>query len=92
MIVTLHLYRSKVFLCFWNHKLLANKNIVIVCKNSVIDFSSASSFVNEGANGIAIGNNPDRIKKSPKIIREPLNRNTRGVGADSTPEQGRYPL
>ncbi len=48
--------------------LLANKNIVIVGGTSGIGFSAASVFVNEGANVIAIGRNPDRIKKTQKLL------------------------
>ena len=48
--------------------LLANKNIVIVGGTSGIGFSAASVFVNEGANVIAIGRNPDRIKKTKKLL------------------------
>ena len=46
--------------------LLTKKNIVIVGGTSGIGFSAASAFVNEGANVIAIGRNPDRIKKTKK--------------------------
>ena len=66
--------------------LLANKNIVIVGGTSGIGFSAASVFVNEGANVIAIGRNPDQIKKTKKLL-ENHETTIQGNAADSTTAQ-----
>ena len=66
--------------------LLSNKNIVIVGGTSGIGFSAASSFFNEGANVIAIGRNPDRIKKTQKLL-ENNGTAIQGNAADSTTAQ-----
>ena len=66
--------------------LLSNKNIVIVGGTSGIGFSAASAFFNEGANVIAIGRNPDRIKKTKKLL-ENHETTIQGNAADSTTEQ-----
>ena len=66
--------------------LLAKKNIVIVGGTSGIGFSAASVFVNEGANVIAIGRNPDRIKKTKKLL-ENHGTAIQGNAADSTTAQ-----
>ena len=66
--------------------LLSNKNIVIVGGTSGIGFSAASTFVNEGANVIAIGRNPDRIKKTKKLL-ENHGTAIQGNAADSTTAQ-----
>ena len=66
--------------------LLSKKNIVIVGGTSGIGFSAASTFVNEGANVIAIGRKPDRIKKTKKLL-ENHGTAIQGNAADSTTAQ-----
>ena len=66
--------------------LLSNKNIVIVGGTSGIGFSAASAFFNEGANVIAIGRNPDRIKKTQKLL-ENHGTAIQGNATDSTTAQ-----